>query len=65
MDKLTIEAIRVNAGLTRQEAAEALGIPLDRYNRIANGDSKLLATEFVGIHQTFGIPYEKIMIPSK
>lgn len=50
MDKLTIEA---------------LGIPLDRYNRIANGDSKLLATEFVGIHQAFGIPYEKIMIPSK
>lgn len=65
MDLLSIEAIRVNAGLSRQETADKLGIPLDRYNRIANGDSKLLATELVAIHQVFGIPFENIMIPTK
>ena len=50
MDKFTIEAIRVNSGKTREETAKLLGISLDRYNRLASGESKLLATEFIAIH---------------
>ena len=63
MEKLTLEAIRVNAGKSREEAARMLGVSLDRYNRIVNGDSKLLATEFVEIHKKFNVPYEQIAIP--
>lgn len=63
MEKLTLEAIRINAGKSREETAKLLGISLDRYNRIANGNSKLLATEFVEIHRKFNVPYEQIAIP--
>ena len=62
MDKFTIEAIRVNSGKTREETAKLLGISLDRYNRLASGESKLLATEFIAIREKFNIPYEKIAI---
>ena len=62
MDKFTIEAIRVNSGKTREETAKLLGISLDRYNRLASGESKLLATEFIAIHEKFNIPYEKIAL---
>ncbi len=62
MEQLTIEAIRVNKGISREEAANLLGMSIDRYNRIANGQSKLLATEFIRIHEVFDIPYEMIAI---
>lgn len=62
MEKLTIEAIRVNKGISREEAANLLNISIDRYNRLANGQSKLLATEFIKIHEIFEIPYEMIAI---
>ena len=58
--KLTIEAIRVNMKLTRAEMAEKLGINIDRYNRLANGESKMLATELQTLHDISGIPHENI-----
>ncbi len=62
MEKLTIEAIRVNHHLSRNEMAEKLGMNLDRYTRIVNGKTKLLATELISIHELFNIPYENIVI---
>ncbi len=62
--KLTIEAIRLQLKLTRAELAASLGISLDRYNRIVSGESKMLASELVLLHQVSGIPYEMIEVPS-
>lgn len=58
--KLTIEAIRVQMNLTRSEMAEKIGVNIDRYNRLANGESKMLATEFIAVHDLSGIPWENI-----
>ena len=62
--KLNIESIRVNMGLNRQEMADRLGITLDRYNRLAIGDSKMLAVELTKLHEISGVPYENILIVS-
>lgn len=58
--KLSIEAIRAQLGLTRAEFAERLGISTDRYNRLATGESKLLATEFIRLHEVSELPFEMI-----
>ena len=53
-EQLKLEAIRMQLGLSRMH------ISLDRYNRLANGESKLLATEFIEIHRLSGLDYERI-----
>ena len=58
--KLSIEAIRAVMKLTRSEMAEKLGVSLDRYNRLATGESKLLATEFCKLQEISGVPFENI-----
>ena len=58
--KLNMEAIRMQMKLTRPEFAERLGISLDRYNRLATGESKLYATEFVRLHEVSNVPLENI-----
>ena len=58
--KLPIESIRLKMGWSREEFASKLGVSLDRYNRLATGKSKMLATEFVTLHVVSGIPYENI-----
>lgn len=60
--KLNIEAIRVQMNLPRAEMAKRLEITLDRYNRLATGESKMLATEFVKLHEISGVPYDSIVI---
>lgn len=62
--KMNIESIRVYMGLTRPEMAEKMDISLDRYNRLATGESKMLATELVQLHQISDVPYENILIPN-
>ena len=58
--KLNIESVRTMMSLTRAEMAERLGINLDRYNRLASGESKMLATELIAISETSGLPMELI-----
>ena len=58
--KLSLEAIRVNMGIDRKEMAEKLNIKLDRYNRLASGESKMYAAELIALHQISGMPYELI-----
>lgn len=58
--KLTLEAIRAQMNITRAEMAEKMNINIDRYNRLANGESKMLAIEFVAIHDLSGVPWENI-----
>ena len=58
--KLNIESIRVQMNLSRAEFSDILGINLDRYNRLATGESKMLAKELVKLHKISGIPYDNI-----
>lgn len=58
--KMSLEAIRVNMGKTRPEMAELLNVNVDRYNRLATGESKMLATELMKLHAVSGVPYENI-----
>ena len=60
--KLNIEAIRAQLKLTRSEMADRLSVSLDRYNRLASGESKMLAVELVRLHEVSGVPYENIKI---
>lgn len=60
--KLNLEAIRAQMNLSRAEMADKLMISLDRYNRLANGDSKMLATELIRLHKVSGMPYENILV---
>ena len=59
-----ISKLYINAGKSREETAKLLGISVDRYNRIATGSSKMLAVEFIVIHNVFNIPYENIAVKS-
>lgn len=58
--KIGIEAIRVQMGIPRVEMAKRLGVNIDRYNRLATGESKMLATEFIKLHEISGLPWENI-----
>ena len=59
-EQLKLEAIRMQLGLSRKQMADRMHISLDRYNRLANGESKLLATVFIEIHRLSGLDYERI-----
>lgn len=58
--KLSLEAIRTMMSLSRAEMAEKIGINQDRYNRLASGESRMLATEFIRLQEISGLPYEVI-----
>ena len=58
--KLNIESVRSMMNLSRAELAEKIGINLDRYNRLATGESKMLATELIAISEVSGLPMELI-----
>lgn len=47
-------------GISKKEMAEKLGINIDRYYRLASGESKMLATEWSKIHEVSGVPYENL-----
>ncbi len=58
--KLTIEAIRMQMKTSRAEMANLMRITYDRYNRLANGESKMLAEEMIQLHKISGVPYDNI-----
>ena len=61
--KLNIEAIRAQMRKTRPQMAELLGITVDRYNRLASGESKMLASEMVKLNEVSHVPFENIDVP--
>ena len=60
--KLSLEAIRINKGLSRPEMANGIGVTIDRYNRLVNFETKMLATELINTVNFTGIPYDKIQV---
>ena len=61
--KMSLESIRVQMKKTREQMADALRISKDRYNRLAIGETRMLANELVRLHDVSGIPYENIEVP--
>ena len=61
--KMSLESIRMQMKKTREQMAEALRISKDRYNRLASGETRMLANELVRLHDVSGIPYENIEVP--
>ena len=62
--KLDLETIREMMKKSRKEMAELLGVNLDRYNRLATGDTKMLAVELMALHSVSNVPYENIKVLS-
>lgn len=60
--KLDLETIREMMKKSRKEMAELLGVNLDRYNRLATGDTKMLAVELMTLHSVSNVPYENIKV---
>ena len=58
--RIKLKAIRINLGLSREQAAEQLGIELRRYCSLERGKTRMLANEFVAIHEKLGIPWDNI-----
>lgn len=61
--KMSLETIRTQMKKTREQMADALKISKDRYNRLANGETRMLANELIRLHAVSGIPYENIEVP--
>lgn len=61
--KMSLEAIRTQLGWSRGQMAEALEVTVDRYSRLARGESSMLANELIRLHEASGIPYENIRVP--
>ena len=62
--RMNLEAIRAQMKKTRSEMANMMGISVDRYNRLANGESKMLASELIKLNEISGIPFENIDVPN-
>ena len=58
--KMNVEAIRVQMGISKPDMAECLKVNADRYNRLASGESKMLAAELIRLHKLSGLPVENI-----
>lgn len=61
--KLSVKAIRVNAGISQKEAAEHLGLSLTAYVRKENGRSKFWADEIEKLAQLFGVDIDIFFDP--
>jgi transcriptional regulator with XRE-family HTH domain len=61
MLKLTLEAVRVNAGYTQKEAAEILGISNTTLCAWENGKSFPRADQIAKICELYGVTYDQII----
>ena len=60
MAQITLKAARVNANMTRQEAAEKLGVSVDTLFNWENGNSFPRVPQIVKIEQTYNVSYSDI-----
>lgn len=65
MIKLTMEAARVNAGLTQQDLADKLGVSRSTIINIENGYAEMKPVFLYAFCHVVGIPEENIILPEK
>lgn len=62
--KITLQAARVNAGLTLEQAAQALGINVKTLHNWEHGKTEPRASQLATISEKYGIPADYIFLPS-
>ena len=60
--KLTLAAARVNAGMTQQEVAQALGVNRALIMKIENGKRPVKQIELLALANLYGIPADLICV---
>ena len=65
MPRISLEAARVNAGLTQAELAKILGISKTTVNNWENGRSEPNLSQLRKISELSGIPMDFIFVPEK
>jgi transcriptional regulator with XRE-family HTH domain len=65
MKQITMEAARVNAGMTQEDVANRLGISRAYYNRIESGKVSVKPIYFLGFCQLVGVSIDDIILPRK
>jgi len=63
--KLTMEAARVNAGLTQAELAEKMGISRATVNNIENGKMEVRPVYLYAFCHIVGVSEDDILLPIK
>lgn len=63
MPKITLEAARVNAGLTQKELAEILGVSNKTVLNWEKGNTEPTISQLKKISELSGIPMDFIFIP--
>ena len=62
---ISLEAARINAGLTQERFAEKAGVTVQTVNRWEKGKTIIDAPSFMLLSKLSGIPAENIIIPKK
>ena len=65
MVKLTMEAARVNAGLTQEKLAEKMGISRATVNSIENGKMEVRPVYLYAFCHIVGVSEDDILLPIK
>lgn len=65
MPKISLEAARINAGLSQKEMAKILGVSNTTVCNWENGNSEPSASQLRKISELSGIPMDFIFVPDK
>lgn len=65
MVKLTMEAARVNAGMTQAELAEKMGVSRATVNNIENGKMEVRPVYLYAFCHVVGVSEDDILLPIK
>ena len=60
--RLTVKAIRINAGMTQEEFAKAIQMPYRTYQKKENGETEFLFSEMARIRELTGCDLNLIKI---
>lgn len=61
---LTIKSLRKNLGITQRQMAMRMGITRQAYNRIENGETKLVSSKLPEIAKLFGMSEDSLLFAS-
>jgi len=61
--RITLEAARVNAGLSQEEAAKKAGVTRFTIANWENGKTRISNAQALGLANIYGIPLEHIFLP--
>lgn len=63
MERITLKAMRVNAGLTQEEVAKALGVVVKTVANWESGETVLSAYDFIRLCNLCKFPIGSVILP--